>query len=66
LKVLFTSGYSQDFAADGFLEEGVNFLPKPYSPPALLQMVRFCLNKEHGDAIAPPVSAEDRFPACAA
>jgi two-component system, NtrC family, sensor kinase len=66
LKVLFTSGYSQDFAADGFLEEGVNFLSKPYSPPALLQMVRFCLNKEQDDAIAPPVSAEDRFPVCAA
>jgi two-component system, NtrC family, sensor kinase len=65
LKVLFTSGYSQDFAAAGFLEEGVNFLSKPYSPPALLEMVRLCLNKERDD-IAPPMPVEDRFPVCAA
>jgi len=45
LEVLFTSGYSQDFTVDGFLKEGVNFLVKPYSPPALLQMVRSCLDR---------------------
>lgn len=53
LKVLFTSGYSQDFTADSFLKEGVNFLFKPYSPPALMQMVRLCLDKEQDDVIAP-------------
>jgi CheY-like chemotaxis protein len=46
LKVIFASGYSQDFTADNFLQPGINFLSKPYSPPALMQMVRSCLDRE--------------------
>jgi CheY-like chemotaxis protein len=41
LKVIFTSGYSQEAAGQRVvLEEGVNFLPKPYHPPKLAQIVR--------------------------
>jgi two-component system cell cycle sensor histidine kinase/response regulator CckA len=41
LKVIYTSGYSQDVAGQRVvLEEGVNFLPKPYHPPKLAQIVR--------------------------
>ena len=37
LKVIFTSGYSQDMVGGDFkLHEGVNFLPKPYQPPTLV------------------------------
>ncbi|MBI2948596.1 MAG: PAS domain S-box protein [Verrucomicrobia bacterium] len=45
LKVIFTSGYSQDAAGQRVvLEEGVNFLPKPYHPSKLAQIVRDCLD----------------------
>lgn len=46
LKVIFTSGYSQDVVARDFtLNEGINFLPKPYHPPTLVEMVRKCLDE---------------------
>ena len=33
MKVLFTSGYTEDVIAQhGILEEGINFIAKPYSP----------------------------------
>jgi PAS domain S-box-containing protein len=45
LRVIFTSGYSQDFMGRSFaLGEGINFLPKPYHPPTLVEMVRNCLD----------------------
>src|SRR5439155_1654624 len=45
LKVIFTSGYSTDMVGKNFvLEEEVNFLPKPYPPKALIQIVRVCLD----------------------
>jgi signal transduction histidine kinase len=45
LKVLFTTGYSPGAAgARGTLEEGVNFLPKPYPPDKLGEIVRRCLD----------------------
>ncbi|MCI0748624.1 MAG: response regulator [Verrucomicrobia subdivision 3 bacterium] len=41
LKVIYTSGYSMDAVSPGFtLQEGVNFLQKPYPPNALTKMVR--------------------------
>jgi len=44
LKVLFMSGYSPDSVANGErLEEGVNFLPKPFTSDKLLAAVRTSL-----------------------
>ncbi len=45
LKVIYTSGYSVELIARGFpLQDGVNFLPKPYHPSKLLNMVRQALD----------------------
>ena len=44
LKVLYTSGYSTDLLGkDLALEEGMNFLQKPYPPSRLIQTVRNAL-----------------------
>jgi two-component system cell cycle sensor histidine kinase/response regulator CckA len=46
LKIIYTSGYSADlFAHQVDLEEGVNFLSKPYQPRLLAQTVRNCLDR---------------------
>uniref|UniRef100_Q01WP9 histidine kinase n=1 Tax=Solibacter usitatus (strain Ellin6076) TaxID=234267 RepID=Q01WP9_SOLUE len=45
LRVIYTSGYSGDIAGGQLqLEEGRNFLQKPYSPQQLLEAVRRCLD----------------------
>jgi len=45
LKVLFSSGYSTELVGrDAILQEGKNFLPKPYNPDKLARTVRACLN----------------------
>ena len=44
LKVIYTSGYSADIAANDPELRGVPFLPKPYPAPQLNQMVRNCLD----------------------
>ncbi len=46
LHILYTSGYSPDVVGANFaLEEGVNFLAKPYSPRQLAETVRNCLDR---------------------
>jgi two-component system cell cycle sensor histidine kinase/response regulator CckA len=47
LKILFTSGYTDDaIAQQGVLEPGVAFLPKPYTPGILARKVRAMLDNE--------------------
>ena len=47
LKVIFSSGYSRDlFGKDMLLEDGYNFLPKPYHPRQLARAVRKALDKD--------------------
>jgi two-component system NtrC family sensor kinase len=46
LKVIFTSGYSREADKD-FLHEGVNFLHKPYHPPALREMIHKFINAQN-------------------
>jgi CheY-like chemotaxis protein len=49
LRIVYTSGYSPDIAGRDFpLQEGLNFLPKPYGPGKLAQIVRACLDAEAG------------------
>jgi len=46
LKIIYTSGYSPDIAGKDFpLQEGVNFLPKPFNPTDLAHLVRRTLDK---------------------
>lgn len=49
LKVIYTSGYSPGLLTkDIALMEGSNFLPKPYKPMRLAQMIRECLDEAAG------------------
>lgn len=46
LKVIFTSGYSQELSSGRFhFREGVSYLPKPYLPQTLLDTIRECLDQ---------------------
>jgi CheY-like chemotaxis protein len=44
LKILFTSGYTEDVVAAVGESAGVGFLPKPYTPIALARKVRELLD----------------------
>jgi len=47
LKILFTSGYTDDaIAQQGVLEPGIAFLPKPYTPGILTRKVRAMLDDQ--------------------
>ena len=46
IKILFTSGYTEDtIAEEGMTEGGFDFLPKPYTPASLARKVRELLDK---------------------
>ena len=46
LKVIYMSGYSPEVVSRDFpLQEGVNFLAKPFQTPQLAQTIRDCLDK---------------------
>ena len=46
LKIIFTSGYDSNPEEEiPALIEGLNFLRKPYSPPALAEIVHRCLER---------------------
>ncbi|MCZ7638479.1 MAG: response regulator [Verrucomicrobia bacterium] len=50
LKVIFTSGYRPGMpGVDGTLDEGRDFLPKPYTMARLTQLVREALDRPLGD-----------------
>jgi CheY-like chemotaxis protein len=45
LRIIYTSGYSPDtFSKNLRLNEGLNYLPKPYPPPRLVETIRACLD----------------------
>jgi len=47
LPVLFSSGYSPDAVREGMtMQEGVNFLPKPFDVDRMLETVRRCIESE--------------------
>jgi len=55
LKILFTSGYTDDaLAQHGVLENGVEFLSKPYTPAILARKVRAMLDNKTDSALLPP------------
>src|ERR1043165_9989545 len=46
LKVIFTSGYSRELLDEHFsTRSDLNFLPKPYAPGKLTELIRICLDK---------------------
>jgi len=58
LKVVFVSGYSLDLKEEQLkLQEGVNFLQKPYHPQALVKVVRLNLDGAHHPAVRVPVES---------
>jgi two-component system, cell cycle sensor histidine kinase and response regulator CckA len=47
LKILFTSGYTEDaISRHGVLEASVEFLPKPYTPATLARKVHQLLDDQ--------------------
>ncbi len=52
LKIVYTSGYSPGLSGKDFaLLEGHNFLPKPYAPTRLAEVVRECLDGKRGQMV---------------
>jgi len=59
LKVIYSSGYSEEVVGDDFDPERAWFLPKPYNPQQLAQMVRRCLDRSPA-SIKPAAVASTR------
>jgi hypothetical protein len=56
LKVVYTSGYTDRFATDDFvLEEGRNFVQKPYQPEKLVRVIRENLDAPGATGITTPL-----------
>jgi two-component system cell cycle sensor histidine kinase/response regulator CckA len=54
IKVLLMSGYTDDaLAHHGVLEDGISFLPKPFSPVQLTQKIREVLDTPHSHPLQP-------------
>ena len=58
LPVLFLSGYSEEIAA-GALNGAHSFLPKPFSPPALVEAVRRVTTRYGADGCSGPAKREE-------
>jgi two-component SAPR family response regulator len=49
MKILFTSGYTDDAVVrHGVINEGTNFIQKPFTPDRLAHKVREVLDAPHG------------------
>jgi two-component system, cell cycle sensor histidine kinase and response regulator CckA len=60
LRVLYTSGYGTDIVGVNFvLQEGVNFLQKPFNPRVLAEAVRSCLDHPLPTAPSTPMPQKD-------
>jgi PAS domain S-box-containing protein len=53
LKVIYSSGYSAELLGDNALGEESYFLPKPYTPVELAQIVRDCLDNRQRAKVVP-------------
>ncbi len=49
LKVVYTSGYSEELLGKDMMGEDIHFLPKPYNPATLAKAVRDCLDNRRRD-----------------
>jgi two-component system cell cycle sensor histidine kinase/response regulator CckA len=49
IRILFTSGYTE-CGLDGELDEGIEFLPKPYTPSALVRKTREVIDRAGNEA----------------
>jgi signal transduction histidine kinase/ActR/RegA family two-component response regulator len=56
LKVIITSGYSAELAGRDFSQNEVNFLPKPYQPQMVAQLIRKTFD---GPGVAPAPKTEE-------
>jgi CheY-like chemotaxis protein len=63
LKVIVTSGYSPEFIGRDFLSGDANFLPKPYHPQMVAQLVRKTLDGTAGRLPPPAEKPADAAPA---
>ncbi len=57
LKIIYSSGYSAEIMGGDFPLNGISFLPKPYNPTQLAQLVRQCLEAS-ANSIDPAVPGQ--------